>query len=199
MFSVSTENKLNSAENVFHFVEIDSVFRISTLPPPHHYHLTKTITLPPTTVTAGTTTHHHQYHSHYAIFFSVATEYKQLFSVRIWKNIFSRNKWSIDLVLLFFKFLFPTQQWFDNVMPWDLQARSLLSCGLCERLIDPHLNKDYDKDEVQTMMTAARLCILHSSSRRPDMKTVCFHSFHHTISLCFQEKSSYWLCFSSIK
>ncbi|KAE9448638.1 hypothetical protein C3L33_19468, partial [Rhododendron williamsianum] len=66
-----------------------------------------------------------------------------------------------------------------------LWARSLLSCGLCERLIDPHLNKDYDKDEVQTMMTAARLCILHSSSRRPDMKTILqlFEEPHHCLKM----------------
>ncbi|KAI8021703.1 Proline-rich receptor-like protein kinase PERK8 [Camellia lanceoleosa] len=53
-----------------------------------------------------------------------------------------------------------------------LSARSLLSCSLCERLIDPCLNKDYDKDEMKTMMMAARLCLLHSSSRRPSMKTI---------------------------
>ncbi|KAL7237111.1 hypothetical protein ACSBR1_020223 [Camellia fascicularis] len=59
-----------------------------------------------------------------------------------------------------------------------LWARSLLSCGLCERLIDPYLKEDYDKDEMKTMMIAARLCLLHSSSRRPTMKTVHhFHSF----------------------
>ncbi|CAK9177892.1 unnamed protein product [Ilex paraguariensis] len=53
-----------------------------------------------------------------------------------------------------------------------LWARSLLSCGLCERLIDPHLNEDYKKDEMKTVMIAARLCLLHSSSRRPSMKTI---------------------------
>ncbi|KAI8024985.1 Proline-rich receptor-like protein kinase PERK9 [Camellia lanceoleosa] len=53
-----------------------------------------------------------------------------------------------------------------------LWGRSLLSCGLCERLIDPYLKEDYDKDEMKTMMIAARLCLLHSSSRRPTMKTI---------------------------
>uniref|UniRef100_A0A5B7B7J0 Putative serine/threonine-protein kinase CDL1-like isoform X1 n=1 Tax=Davidia involucrata TaxID=16924 RepID=A0A5B7B7J0_DAVIN len=53
-----------------------------------------------------------------------------------------------------------------------LWARSLLSCGLCERLIDPYLKEDYNKDEMKTMMIAARLCLLHSSSRRPPMKTI---------------------------
>ncbi|GFZ00472.1 kinase with adenine nucleotide alpha hydrolases-like domain-containing protein [Actinidia rufa] len=53
-----------------------------------------------------------------------------------------------------------------------LWARSLLNCGLCERLIDPTLNEDYNKDEMKTMMIAARLCLLHSSSRRPAMKTI---------------------------
>ncbi|KAA8546147.1 hypothetical protein F0562_020959 [Nyssa sinensis] len=53
-----------------------------------------------------------------------------------------------------------------------LWARSLLGCGLCERLIDPYLKEDYNKDEMKTMMIAARLCLLHSSSRRPPMKTI---------------------------
>ncbi|CAI9765426.1 unnamed protein product [Fraxinus pennsylvanica] len=53
-----------------------------------------------------------------------------------------------------------------------LWARSLLTCSLCERLIDPDLKEDYDKDEMKTMMIAARLCLLHSSSRRPTMKTI---------------------------
>lgn len=57
-----------------------------------------------------------------------------------------------------------------------LQARSLLTCGLDERLIDPSLTEDYNKDEVKAMMIVARLCLLHSSSRRPTMKTV-----HHLI------------------
>ncbi|KAK4378178.1 hypothetical protein RND71_000040 [Anisodus tanguticus] len=53
-----------------------------------------------------------------------------------------------------------------------LWARSLLSCGLSDRLVDPDLNENYDKDEMKTMMFAARLCLLHSSSRRPTMKTI---------------------------
>lgn len=51
-----------------------------------------------------------------------------------------------------------------------LQARSLLSSGLCERLIDPQLNEGYNKEEIEIVMCAARLCLLHSSSRRPTMK-----------------------------
>lgn len=54
----------------------------------------------------------------------------------------------------------------------DLQARSLLSCGICERLIDPYLSEEYNKEEMEVMMIAARLCLMHSSSRRPTMKTV---------------------------
>ncbi|PIA32888.1 hypothetical protein AQUCO_04300076v1 [Aquilegia coerulea] len=53
-----------------------------------------------------------------------------------------------------------------------LQARSLLSRGLWENLIDPHLNEDYGKEEMQRMIMAARLCLMHSSSRRPTMKTI---------------------------
>ncbi|CAN6544748.1 unnamed protein product [Malus baccata var. baccata] len=53
-----------------------------------------------------------------------------------------------------------------------LWARSLLSCGICERLIDPHLIEDYNKEEMEIMMIAARLCLMHSSSRRPTMKTI---------------------------
>ncbi|CAA3006306.1 PTI1-like tyrosine-protein kinase 1 isoform X2 [Olea europaea var. sylvestris] len=64
-----------------------------------------------------------------------------------------------------------------------LWARSLLTCGLCERLIDPDLKEDYDKDEMKTMMIAARLCLLHSSSRRPTMKTI-LHLF---------EEPEHWL------
>lgn len=53
-----------------------------------------------------------------------------------------------------------------------LWARSLLSCGLSNRLVDPDINENYNKDEMKTMMFAARLCLLHSSSRRPKMKTI---------------------------
>ncbi|KAJ0077520.1 hypothetical protein Patl1_35844 [Pistacia atlantica] len=62
-------------------------------------------------------------------------------------------------------------------------ARSLLSCGLCERLIDPYLNEDYKKEEMEIMMCVARLCLLHSSSRRPTMKTI----------LRLFEEPEYWL------
>lgn len=53
-----------------------------------------------------------------------------------------------------------------------LQARSLLTSGLCERLIDPNLKEEYNKEETKAMLTAARLCLMHSSSRRPTMRTV---------------------------
>lgn len=53
-----------------------------------------------------------------------------------------------------------------------LWARSLLSNGLCDRLIDPNLEDDYNKDEMKIMIIAARLCLLHSSSRRPTMKKI---------------------------
>ncbi|KAJ0019955.1 hypothetical protein Pint_31160 [Pistacia integerrima] len=33
------------------------------------------------------------------------------------------------------------------------------------------LGEDYEKEEMEIMMCAARLCLLHSSSRRPTMKT----------------------------
>ncbi|KAL2459930.1 Protein kinase protein with adenine nucleotide alpha hydrolase-like domain [Abeliophyllum distichum] len=64
-----------------------------------------------------------------------------------------------------------------------LWARSLLTCSLCDRLIDPDLKEDYDKDEMKTMMIAARLSLLHSSSRRPTMKTI----------LQLFEKPEHWL------
>ncbi|KAG6413552.1 hypothetical protein SASPL_126266 [Salvia splendens] len=53
-----------------------------------------------------------------------------------------------------------------------LWARSLLTCGVYERLIDPSLNEEYNDDEMKAMMIIARLCLLHSSSRRPTMKTI---------------------------
>lgn len=53
-----------------------------------------------------------------------------------------------------------------------LQAKSLLDSSLCECLIDPFLDEDYDKDEMATMMTVARLCLLDPSSSRPTMKMV---------------------------
>ncbi|PIN25719.1 Serine/threonine protein kinase [Handroanthus impetiginosus] len=61
----------------------------------------------------------------------------------------------------------------ESLVPW---ARSLLHCGQYERLIDPNLKEDYNKDEMRTLMIAARLCLLHSSSRRPTMKTVRINS-----------------------
>ncbi|KAI3446309.1 hypothetical protein Pfo_002974 [Paulownia fortunei] len=57
----------------------------------------------------------------------------------------------------------------ESLVVW---ARSLLTCGLDERLIDPNLNEDYKKEEMKAMMIAARLCLLHSSSRRPTMRTI---------------------------
>ncbi|XP_019165194.1 PREDICTED: serine/threonine-protein kinase CDL1-like isoform X2 [Ipomoea nil] len=57
----------------------------------------------------------------------------------------------------------------DSLVLW---SRSLLSYGLCERLIDPELNEDYNVKEINTMMIVARLCLLHSSSRRPTMKRI---------------------------
>ncbi|KAK9286482.1 hypothetical protein L1049_014880 [Liquidambar formosana] len=71
----------------------------------------------------------------------------------------------------------------EHICPFDLQARSLLSCGLCEYLIDPYLNEDYNMEEMKTMMMAARLCLLHSSSRRPTMKVI----------LRLFEEPEYWL------
>ncbi|CAN4107309.1 unnamed protein product [Withania somnifera] len=53
-----------------------------------------------------------------------------------------------------------------------LWARPLLSCGPSDCLVDPNINENYNKDEMKTMMFAARLCLLHSSSRRPKMKTI---------------------------
>ncbi|KAG6761720.1 hypothetical protein POTOM_034953 [Populus tomentosa] len=51
-----------------------------------------------------------------------------------------------------------------------LWARSLLNSGLCERLIDPHLSGDYKREEMEIMISVARLCLVHSSSRRPTME-----------------------------
>lgn len=53
-----------------------------------------------------------------------------------------------------------------------LWARSLLTSGLSDRLIDPDLKNEYDKDEMSTMMIVAKLCLLHSSSRRPTTKMI---------------------------
>ncbi|KAJ6671596.1 SERINE/THREONINE-PROTEIN KINASE CDL1-LIKE ISOFORM X1 [Salix viminalis] len=53
-----------------------------------------------------------------------------------------------------------------------LRARSLLSSGLCERLIDPHLSGDYEREEMEIMISVARLCLVRSSSRRPTMKMI---------------------------
>ncbi|XWS67680.1 hypothetical protein CRYUN_Cryun04dG0026700 [Craigia yunnanensis] len=64
-----------------------------------------------------------------------------------------------------------------------LWARSLLRFGLCERLVDPYLSKYYKKEEMEVMMFIARLCLMHSSSQRPTMKTI----------LRLFEDSEYWL------
>ncbi|XP_002528423.3 pto-interacting protein 1 [Ricinus communis] len=54
-----------------------------------------------------------------------------------------------------------------------LLARSLLrSSRRPECLIDPRLNEDYVEEEMEAMMFAARLCLMHSSSRRPTMKMI---------------------------
>ncbi|OMO91963.1 hypothetical protein COLO4_17999 [Corchorus olitorius] len=64
-----------------------------------------------------------------------------------------------------------------------LWARSLLRFGLCERLVDPYLERNYKKEEMEVMMFIARLCLMHSSSQRPTMKTI----------LRLFEDSEYWL------
>lgn len=51
-------------------------------------------------------------------------------------------------------------------------ARSLLGCNLAEHLIDPYLKEDYNHEVMEMMMIVARLCLLHSSSRRPTMETI---------------------------
>ncbi|XP_050263151.1 probable serine/threonine-protein kinase PBL21 isoform X1 [Quercus robur] len=53
-----------------------------------------------------------------------------------------------------------------------LWAGSLLNCGIREHLIDPYLHEDFDKEEIEIMMSAASLCLLHSSFRRPTMKAI---------------------------
>lgn len=53
-----------------------------------------------------------------------------------------------------------------------LWARSLLRFGLCEHLVDPFLNQNYKKEEMEVMMFIARLCLVHSSSQRPTMKMI---------------------------
>ncbi|KAH7518332.1 hypothetical protein FEM48_Zijuj09G0160100 [Ziziphus jujuba var. spinosa] len=68
----------------------------------------------------------------------------------------------------------------DSFQP---QARSLLSYGLFKRLIDPYLNGDYNKEEMEIMMIAARLCLVHSSSKRPTIKTI----------LRLFEEPDYWI------
>ncbi|CAN1770991.1 Protein kinase STUNTED [Linum perenne] len=62
----------------------------------------------------------------------------------------------------------------ESLVLWAVQARSLLSSGLYDRLIDPHLNGDYNKEEMETLVFLSRLCLVHSSSRRPSMKMVNF-------------------------
>ncbi|KAB2051128.1 hypothetical protein ES319_A12G035200v1 [Gossypium barbadense] len=64
-----------------------------------------------------------------------------------------------------------------------LWARSLLRFGLCEHLVDPFLNQNYKKEEMEVMMFIARLCLMHSSSQRPTMKMI----------LRLFEDSEYWL------
>ncbi|XP_015893215.4 protein kinase STUNTED [Ziziphus jujuba] len=64
-----------------------------------------------------------------------------------------------------------------------LWARSLLSYGLFKRLIDPYLNGDYNKEEMEIMMIASRLCLVHSSSKRPTIKTI----------LRLFEEPDYWI------
>ncbi|KAE8671139.1 GDSL esterase/lipase [Hibiscus syriacus] len=70
-----------------------------------------------------------------------------------------------------------------NLESLVLWARSLFRFGLCERLVDPCLDKDYKKEEMEVMMFIARLCLMHSSSQRPTMKTI----------LRLFEDSEYWL------
>ncbi|CAN1134667.1 Protein kinase STUNTED [Linum perenne] len=60
----------------------------------------------------------------------------------------------------------------ENSESLVLWARSLLSSGLYDRLIDPHLNGDYNKEEMETLVFLSRLCLVHSSSRRPSMKMI---------------------------
>ncbi|GLT30012.1 hypothetical protein SLA2020_048380 [Shorea laevis] len=57
----------------------------------------------------------------------------------------------------------------ENLVLW---ARSLLCYGVLDRLVDPYLSKNYKKEEMEIMIFIARLCLLHSSSRRPTMKTI---------------------------
>ncbi|CAN0845650.1 Protein kinase STUNTED [Linum grandiflorum] len=71
------------------------------------------------------------------------------------------------------------QETSESLVLWLVQARSLLSSGLCDRLIDPHLNGDYNKEEMELLVFLSRLCLMHSSSRRPSMKMVNFLPYLH--------------------
>ena len=65
------------------------------------------------------------------------------------------------------------------VAQWDEVAY------LNEHLIDPYLHKDFDKEEIEIMMSAASLYLLHSSSRRPTMKEVKVPAYCYKFSsLC---------------
>ncbi|KDP47149.1 hypothetical protein JCGZ_00040 [Jatropha curcas] len=57
-----------------------------------------------------------------------------------------------------------------------LWARSLINSGLPECLIDPCLSEDYVVEDMKMVMFIARLCLMHSSSRRPTMKMVSFYA-----------------------
>ncbi|KAE8665159.1 GDSL esterase/lipase [Hibiscus syriacus] len=70
-----------------------------------------------------------------------------------------------------------------NLESLVLWARSLFGFGLFERLVDPCLDQNYKKEEMEVMMFIARLCLMHSSSQRPTMKTI----------LRLFEDSEYWL------
>ncbi|KAJ0097892.1 hypothetical protein Patl1_27693 [Pistacia atlantica] len=63
------------------------------------------------------------------------------------------------------------------------------SKGLRRRIArSESLGEDYKKEEMEIMMCAARLCLLHSSSRRPTMKTVNF--FFHSLKKKFAHQIS---------
>jgi len=53
-----------------------------------------------------------------------------------------------------------------------VKAKPLLDANNIKELVDPSLGKEYDPEEMVYTLAVASLCIHHSSTTRPSMKSV---------------------------
>lgn len=67
-----------------------------------------------------------------------------------------------------------------------IQAKPIIDCGNARDIIDPKLDKNFDEDQIQRMILAAKFCITRSARLRPKMMEVLQFGQTHVSWLQYQ-------------